>query len=102
MHELKVLDLGVVVTNDNQKELVGSGKRISEIYMMDLNAGSVFWLRVGEANPLQPISRPFSFEPDGDDEANRGLYYSNPIASPGVLAYIVVVYGKAQLSPVMT
>lgn len=102
MHELKTIDLGVVVPQDAPKELVGSRRRMSEIYMMDIDAGASYWLKVGEGNPLQPIKRPYSFEPESDDEANSGLFYTNPIAQAGVIVYVVVAFGTSKLAPVMT
>jgi hypothetical protein len=99
-YEVKRIDLAAATVQDQR--LVPPGKRISEFFILDMPAGASFKLKVGDANPYIPVTRPFTMEPTGEDEANNGLLWANDAAQAGVTVDIVIVYGGAELSPVLT
>lgn len=77
-------------------EVVQPSRRIAEVFINDVATGASFKLRVGDGNPFFTVSRPFSMEPQGEDEANRGLHIKNLTPQAGVTIEIVVVYGDGR------
>lgn len=100
MYQVFTLDLANAHADD--VEIVPAGKRIAELFVLDMPAGAVFQLKVGNNSDLIGISRPFSMEPQGDQEANNGLYWRNAVGQAGLTVQIVVVYGPNQLNAVLT
>lgn len=99
-YEVRKIDLSAIVSAD--QTIVPPSKRISELFILDMPAGAAFNLKVGSGNPLIPVTRPFTMEPTGEDEANNGLYWTNDVAQAGVFVSLIIVYGGAELSPVLT
>lgn len=101
-YKVRNLDLSAITPADQQNTLTEPGLRISEFFILDMPAGAAFSLKVGQGNPFIPVSRPFTMEPTGNDEANSGLYWRNDVAQAGVIVPVVIVFGGAELSPVLT
>lgn len=96
----KRLDLAAV-TQDKQ-QLVAPGKTIAEIFALAVPAGAAFDLLVGSNTDYITIPAPFTMEPQGETEANNGLYWRNTVAQAGLAVDLYIVFGGAQLNPVLT
>ena len=97
-YDVKKVDLTNVQSADQM--LIPPGKRFSELAILDVPAGGQFWIKLGQSNPLIPITRGVTFEPSADDENNNGVYWQNDAAQAGTLVYITIAYG-GQLNPVL-
>lgn len=100
MYIRKKLDLSAAQTS--RIELVPPGKTIAEIFVLAVPAGASFDLLVGNNADYITIPAPFTMEPQGEQEANNGLYWRNPVAQAGLSVDLYIVFGNAQLNPVLT
>lgn len=99
MYIRKTLKLDAV-TSDKQT-LVEPGKRIAEIFALAVPTGAVFDLLIGSNTDYVTIPAPFTMEPQGEQEANNGLYWRNTVAQAGVSVDLYIVFAGAQLNPVL-
>lgn len=79
------------------KKVIEPQRRIAELVILDLPAGASFRMRLGdERNAYFTVSRPFSMEPVGDDEAAGGLFVTNLAGQAGVIIELIVVWGDGK------
>lgn len=81
------VDLSVAVPNAAPVKLISRDQVITEVTLPKFS-GDIS-LAFGSPADLIPIDAPISFKPTGNDGRN-GLYYSNPVAQPGVSVNILV------------
>lgn len=100
MYIRKTLDLSAT-TNDKQP-IVEPGRKIAEIFCLAVPTGASFDLLVGQNTDYITVPAPFTMEPQGEQEANGGLYWRNTVAQAGVTVVLYIVFAGAQLNPVLT
>lgn len=84
----------------DEREIAPPQSQLDEIFMLDIPPGASFLLRIGRNAGSLTITRPFSFEPRGEQESNEGLYMTNVTAQPDVIVEIVTVNG-GRVNPVI-
>lgn len=75
-------------------ELVPPGQTITEIDILDMPDGVEIQLALGDGQ-LFTVPRPITFEPRGEEDQNRGLFWANPVSHPGLTIEIIVSSGGA-------
>jgi hypothetical protein len=95
--------LAAVIGQDSPRELVAPGKAINELVFLDVPGGVSLQLKLGRNNrSFFNVTKGFSMEPRGEEDANSGLYLANSVAQPGITCEVLIVYGDgAQLNPVV-
>lgn len=91
MYDVKRLDLTAVVL---ETRLVEPGRRIVEMFVLDMPIGNQFQIRLGTNTNFITVSKAFSMEPTADYDNNNGLSWKNDIPQPGVTVEIILVYGE--------
>lgn len=84
------LALDSVLTD--KTKIVEIGQTITEVTILKIPTGVTINIAFGDGE-LFAIQDYFSAQPRGDDEQNRGLYWSNPVAQPGVTVEVLVSFG---------
>lgn len=100
-YTVKKIDLTAIFA---EKSIAPAQTRIAEFFCLDIPLGNQFGLKIGRNPDFITITRPFSMEPRGDQEANEGLSIVNTIAQPGVIVEVVIVTGDSpggSLNPVV-
>lgn len=102
-YTVKKVDLTAIFA---ERQIAPPQSVIEEFFVLDIPLGNQFGLKVGRNADFITITRPFSMEPRGAQEANEGLSVKNDVAQPGVVVEVVIVYGdgtpnKSQLNTVV-
>lgn len=90
MYDVKVLDLSAIVA---ETRLVEPGKRVVEIFVLDMPIGNQLKLRLGTNIAFITVSKPFSLEPTAEYDNNNGVFWRNDIPQAGVVVELIIVYG---------
>ena len=93
------LDMTAVI--DTPRELVPRNRTVTEVFMMpgDLPVGKEIGLQFGQdADSIAIREDRFSFGPSKED-GNSGLYWTNPVASPGSVAILYVGVESKEQEP---
>ena len=81
------LKLDVVLSEPT--EIVPISRVVNEVFILVVPAGVTIQLQFGQSGDPIDISSPIAFQPTGSD-AVQGVYWRNPVASPGVTVDIYV------------
>lgn len=99
MYKRKTLKLDAVIASPS--EIVPRDQKLREVIIAKMPANTTISLYFGELSDPIDISDPISFQPR-DDDAERGLFWTNPTAQAGVSIDVIVVTGsRSALSPLM-
>ncbi len=99
MYDVRRLDLNVVHTDPVQ--LVQPGKRIAEVFCLQMDAGTSFRIRFGTGD-FFTIPAAFSFEPTDEETNNSGLYWDNPTSQNSIVEVVIVYQSSGSgLNPML-
>lgn len=91
-YTVKTLDLGAIIPDDSRVQVIPNNTTISEVVILKFPVTTTIRLAFGDS-PLFEVTGPISFQPRGQDEQERGLFWSNPVAQPGVKIQVIVASG---------
>jgi hypothetical protein len=87
----KRLALDAVTTEP--QEIANRDELLTEIFCTKFPPNTTIVLYLGQDKDPIDIDGVFSFQPTGE-EAERGLFWTNPVAQPGVSVNVFVVTGS--------
>lgn len=73
-----------------ETKLLDAGQQIGEIAIPAVPDGAELWLRIGKNPDFIQITKPVTFAPDNDNDANNGVSYKVVNALPGATVQVIV------------
>ncbi len=72
------------------QRLIDAGTRVAELFNLTVPYGVTLQFHFGPGADPVYVNGPFKFQPAGDADSNRGLYYTNDTPQPGVIVNVTV------------
>lgn len=73
-----------------ETKLFDAGQQIGEIAIPAVPDGGELWLKIGKNPDFLQITKPVTFAPDNDNDANFGVTYKVVNALPGAVVQVIV------------
>lgn len=78
-----------------ETKVIEPGVRIGEIAIIAMPDGGELWLRIGNNPDYIQVTKPVTFAPDNENDANNGLWYKVVTPLAGQAVQLLVSWGGA-------
>lgn len=78
-----------------ETQLLQAGLRLGELAIPAVPDGAELWVKIGNNPDYIQVTKPVTFAPDNDNDANNGVWYKITTPLPGASIQVLVSWAGA-------